>query len=360
MKLKEYLDIDLLHEMIEEKMVVLNYHPNGYLRILTYSKECQGERIWNDVTEKCRGLIVDGDNNIIARPFKKFYNYEELVVNNVPIDKYLDDNMAFDAYEKLDGSLGIMYWIDDTPYIATKGSFTSEQALHATELLHTKYRNVWNRLDRNKTFLFEIIYPQDLHVVTYKDVDDIFLIGVLDNEDENTEYDIESYCDIFNTTKKYLGAENWTSLREQIDGTNREGFVIRFADGFRLKLKYEDYWTLHYLKSGFSEKNIYKALKSEDYTYINDAMKLFDEEHKLHYEKIMNKYKNLYRDILKVAASELKYDFNSRKEAAEYFKTCTYPGVMFCMYDCKRISTAIWTYVDRLVKFVEDEQNGNS
>ena len=86
-------------------------------------------------------------------------------------------------------------------------------------------------------------------------------------------------------------------------------------------------------------------------------MKLFDEEHKLHYEKIMNKYKNLYRDILKVAASELKYDFNSRKEAAEYFKTCTYPGVMFCMYDCKRISTAIWTYVDRLVKFVEDEQN---
>lgn len=357
MKLNEYLDIDLLHEMIEAKMVVLNYHPNGYLRILNYSKECQGERVWNDVTEKCRGLIVDGDNNIIARPFKKFYNYEELVADAFPIGKYLDDNMAFDAYEKLDGSLGIMYWIDDIPYIATKGSFTSEQALHATELLHTKYRNVWNRLDRNKTFLFEIIYPEDLHVVTYKDVDDIFLIGVLDNEDENTEYDIESYCDIFNTTKKYLGAEDWSSLRDQIDGTNREGFVIRFADGFRLKLKYEDYWTLHYLKSGFSEKNIYKALKSEDYTYINDAMKLFDEEHKLHYEKIMNKYKNLYRDILKVAASELKYDFNSRKEAAEYFKTCTYPGVMFCMYDCKRISPAIWKYVDRLVKFVEDEQN---
>ena len=106
MKLKEYLDIDLLHEMIEEKMVVLNYHPNGYLRILTYSKECQGERIWNDVTEKCRGLIVDGDNNIIARPFKKFYNYEELVVNNVPIDKYLDDNMAFDADIILGGDVG--------------------------------------------------------------------------------------------------------------------------------------------------------------------------------------------------------------------------------------------------------------
>ena len=354
MKLKEYLDIDQLHEMIIAKMVMVNYHPNGYLRILTYSKECQEEHIWNDTTEKCRGLIVDGDNNILARPFKKFYNYEELIADGFPIDKYLDENMAFDAYDKLDGSLGILYWINDTPYIATRGSFTSEQALHATELLHTKYRNIWDKLDRNKTFLFEIIYPEDLHVITYKGVDDIFLIGVLDTEDENTEYDIESYSHLFNTTKKYTGVKNWRTLREQIDGTNREGFVIRFADGFRMKLKYEDYWTLHYLKSGFSEKNIYNALKNEDYTYIKDAMKLFDEEHKLHYEKIMNKYKSLYRNILKVAASELRDDFATRKEAAEYFKTCTYPAVMFCMYDCTRIPSAIWKYVDQIVKFPED------
>ena len=83
-------------------------------------------------------------------------------------------------------------------------------------------------------------------------------------------------------------------------------------------------------------------------------MKLFDEEHKLYYEKILNKYKSLYRKVLKVAASELRDDFASRKEAAEYFKTCTYPGVMFCMYDCKRISASVWKSVDRLVKFTED------
>ena len=83
-------------------------------------------------------------------------------------------------------------------------------------------------------------------------------------------------------------------------------------------------------------------------------MKLFDEEHKLYYEQIMNKYKSLYRNILKVAASELRDDFASRKEAAEYFKKCTYPNVMFCMYDCRRISPAIWKYVDRIVKFTED------
>ena len=50
MKLKEYLDIDQLHAMIAEKMVMVNYHPNGNLRILTYTKECQGEHIWNYTT----------------------------------------------------------------------------------------------------------------------------------------------------------------------------------------------------------------------------------------------------------------------------------------------------------------------
>ena len=188
MKLKEYLDLDLLHEMIEEKMIVLNYHPNGYLRILTYSKECQGERVWNDVTEKCRGLIVDGDNNIIARPFKKFYNYEELIEDAFPIGKYLDDNMAFDAYEKLDGSLGIMYWgTDGLPYISTRGSFNSDQAKHATNVLHTRYADKFHLLDKNKTYCFEIIYPDDLHVVSYPGVDDIFLIGVFDNETGNED-----------------------------------------------------------------------------------------------------------------------------------------------------------------------------
>ena len=70
---------------------------------------------------------------------------------------------------------------------------------------------------------------------------------------EDKEYDIEEYSDIFRTAKKYEGITSWMSLREDIDGDNREGFVIKFADGFRLKLKYADYWTLHFLKAGFSE-----------------------------------------------------------------------------------------------------------
>ena len=62
--------------MVEDGYVNVNKHPDLPLYIYNYSKGCQAKHVWNDVTEACRGLIVDSNQNIIARPFKKFYNYE--------------------------------------------------------------------------------------------------------------------------------------------------------------------------------------------------------------------------------------------------------------------------------------------
>ena len=104
MKLFEYVNESLLKEMLTSGFISSRKHPSAPLTILTYTKECQVKHIWNAATEKCRGLIIDDDLNIIARPFKKFYNYEELVADNYPIDKYLNKNMKFDAYDELDGS----------------------------------------------------------------------------------------------------------------------------------------------------------------------------------------------------------------------------------------------------------------
>ena len=355
MKLFEYINQDEFIEMIKQGYISINSHDNGAgYKIINYSKVCQAEKVWNDTTEKCRGLIVDGQNNIIARPFKKFYNFEEHDTKDVA--KYIDSDIPFEVYEKLDGSLGILWWLGDTPFIATKGSFHSDQAQHATYLLHTRYRYIWDKLDKNKTYLFEIIYPEDLHVVTYKDVNDIFLIGVLDlNEDK--EYDIEEYSDIFRTAKKYEGITSWVSLREDIDGDNREGFVIKFADGFRLKLKYADYWTLHFLKSGFSEKNIFRALRDGDNDYIENTMQMFDEEHQIYYANIVAKYLKIYNEILNKAKEEfaIKTVFESRREAAEYYKTCTYSGIMFKLYDNADVSQTVWKYVEREVKLANKD-----
>ena len=172
MKLYDLIDKDILNEMIEKEYVNVTKHPQFPLYIYNYSRKCQFEHAWNIVTETCRGLIVDEDLNIVARPFKKFYNYEELLQMNAQIP-----DEEFEVYEKLDGSLGILYFWEDKAYIATRGSFLSSMALHATNVLNTKYDV--SLLDKSKTYLFEIIYPEDLHIVTYKDVDDIFLLAVI-------------------------------------------------------------------------------------------------------------------------------------------------------------------------------------
>ncbi len=112
------MDKQLLNEMIEKKYVSKKKHPVKDIFIYNYTKNAQYEWLWNEATKKCRGLIMDSGDNIIANPFEKFFNLEELDAKEQPIP-----NEPFDVYEKVDGSLGILYWINDVPAIATRGSF---------------------------------------------------------------------------------------------------------------------------------------------------------------------------------------------------------------------------------------------
>lgn len=352
MKLFDYIDKDEFEACVNAGYIMVNYHPTVEgLRIICYTQTCNADKYWNKTTTACRGLIVDKDDNIIARPFKKFFNYEEhKVCENLLKPKDIDE-LAFDwtpeVYEKLDGSLGILYWVDDVPYIATKGSFTSPQALHATHLLHTKYRDSWDKLFRTKTYLFEIIYPEDLHVVTYKDVDDIFLLAIISTENY-FEYPVEIMKDVFPVVKRYH-LSNWKECRELVDGTNREGFVIKIGP-LRVKMKYEEYWRLHYLKAGLSEKMIRKCLLDGDMSPVAEAFTMFDEERVIYYNNIIKKYTDKYAEIMDKCVEDYRTDFETQKDAALYFKTCKYQHVLFSMYNGYDPSKMIWNYVMRELK----------
>lgn len=343
MKLFDYIDQSEFEYGVAAGYINVNYHPTEEgLRIICYSQICNAEKYWNDTTKKCRGLIVDKDDNIISRPFEKFFNLEEYDDLTV-IDGYAAD-YGWEIYEKLDGSLGILYWIGDTPYIATKGSFTSQQALHATHLLHTKYRHTWSHLLRSKTYLFEIIYPGDLHIVKYNGVDDIFLLAVISTENF-FEYPTAAFKDLFPVAKKYY-CDNWKEARNIFDGTNREGFVIKFGP-FRVKMKYEEYWRLHYLKSGLSEKMIRKCLLDGDMGPIAEALTLCDEEQVIFYNDLIKKYTDKYAEITDRCVEDYRTDFETKKDAALYFKTCKYQHILFAMYNGYNPAEMTWKYVFR-------------
>lgn len=187
----------------------------------------------------CRGLIVDNDNHILFRPMKKFFERNQLYHYFVP-----HGNKHFELYEKKDGALGILYWLADFPFIATRGSFTSKQAIIGTSLLYSKYSSEIPKMSKSYTYFFEIITPRDKHVVDYGEIEDLFLIGAYDN---NNLCDVLSHrlVDLnFLNVKHYQQHDHIKDLEKQ-DMPNEEGYVAYYEDGTRVKIKFKSYKNKH-------------------------------------------------------------------------------------------------------------------
>lgn len=338
-------NIPLIEQMVAEGYINVQKHPSADIYIYNYSKICSLEGKWNEATLQCRGVIVDKDYNVLSRPFDKFFNYEEIE------DKSIVPNGKAEAFEKIDGSLGITYWVDDTPYIATRGSFVSDQAVHATKILHTKYREQWDIMRKNRafTFLFEIVYPDNRIVVDYGDMDDIVLLAVINNSNPQIELPVDIYRDCFCTVKSYGMFEDWLNIRDKIKGDNREGFVLRFDNGFRMKMKYEDYFRLHRLRTYLTKKHIFEFIETNRRDELSEMLFQFDEEIKMLVEKIISEFDKRYVEIENEAKSEYR-EFDTDKEAAEYFKTCKWRPILFNMRKGKPYDFIIWKQVKSELK----------
>lgn len=250
--LDDVLDIDLLGQLIDEGYVQVRYHPDYPYAIYCYTKLAMFDRKWNEVTKVCRGLIVNEDSGeVLARPFKKFFNLGE---PDAPVWNHTD---WVSVYDKADGSLGIAYDTPDGPAIATKGSFTSEQALKATELLRTKYPRYV--LEDEYTDLFEIIYPDNRIVLDYGDEESLRYLGSVWIDDGSDWWNgcLMRYWDI--PRNKVLQSAPFSQLKLDMNRPNAEGYVLFNEDtGERLKVKQEDYLELHKVMTGLNERQIWE------------------------------------------------------------------------------------------------------
>jgi len=293
-------DLSMLNNYIDRGLVIKQDHPSLPLSIYNYSRECQYSKQWDDITLNMRGTILDIEGNVIAKPFPKFFNYEEHEPEEIP-------NESFRVYEKLDGSLGIIFYYErelsleeryniwfnnnyetgmerffdpnnlpnfDDPYyeptpttkgewhISTRGSFTSEQAIKGKEMLG---KLPLDKLDKNNTYLSEILFKENRIVVDYGDYEGLVLLGAYNC---NTGAEIER-CELekldgFDLVKTYkTWGEDWETLKREISKDN-EGYVIRFIGGMRMKIKGEEYVRLHKILTNFSTKDIWELLKNNE------------------------------------------------------------------------------------------------
>ena len=352
--LKDIIDYNELKKLIDNRYINVQKHPTEDIYLYNYSKSCQLNKIWNDITCMCRGLIVDKDLNIISRPFVKFFNYEEIT------DKSIIPDLPFEVYEKLDGSLGIMYWIGDTPYLCTRGSFSSDQALHGTKILHENYSQYFSQLDKSKTYLFEIIWNEDHHCISYGDLDDIFLIGVIDTE-TGVEDDIYNWQHIFKCTKRYDGVTDYLKIRELFSGENREGFVVKFSNNFRIKMKYESYFKIHFLRCMLTPKTVFAFVSENKLDEARETLKELDEENKIYFEKIVSDFQNKYNEIetncknyIENLKSKYGENYNTdNKDIIFEIQKEKYACVLFKMFRNMKYDQIIWNLIKKYIKDME-------
>ena len=185
MKLSDIIDTGVLEDEIRAGYVSRRYHPEfSELAILNYTDKCQFDQHWNDVTLQTRGLIYNTETGeVVARALPKFFNYgDEAHTGRLDLDAPI-----LGAFNKWDGSLGIVYERPDGKLaVATRGSFSSDQALHATELLQRDayfgFREwAYLRVLESNTPVLEIVYPENRIVLDYGDRDELVLLGLMDN-----------------------------------------------------------------------------------------------------------------------------------------------------------------------------------
>jgi RNA ligase len=323
------INFSKINQYIEEGYICKNQHPTEKLYIYNYTSYAQYDHVWDEETLLCRGLITDFENNIVARPFPKFFNVGQVEVK-LP-------NESFDVFEKMDGSLGILYFVNDEPFIATRGSFSSTQAIFANQLLKEKYNDV--SLNKEHTYLFEIIYPDNRIVVDYGEMEDLILLGIIDTQ-TGQELPLDTSIG-FPLVKKYDGISDINELQSMAED-NREGFVIRFENGYRVKVKFEEYVRLHRILTSVNSIDIWEYLQ-EDIPF-KEILDTVPDEFYDWVKKIELTLKTQFSAMENIAKAEYK-ELASRKETAAYFKTCTHPHILFAMYDRKNYDSIIWKLI---------------
>ncbi len=367
-------------------------HPTLDLTIWNYTPKVQYERLWDDITIQCRGLVTNSKGEIVARPFKKFFNYEEHKPEDLP-------NEFFEVYEKMDGSLGILFYYEyelsderryniwfnnnyetgmerffdpqnlpdfDNPYyeptpktkgewiMATRGSFTSPQAIKGKKLLE-KYN--FNRLHTDYTYLFEIIYKENRIVCEY-DYEDIVLLGMIETKSgtevniHNSNEDIRFQNMISNIGFRVVmlyktWGESYDLLKEEISN-DREGYVIRFKNGFRMKIKGEEYKRLHRILTNISNRDIFEYVKEgkpldeildkvpdEFYNWVKETKENFEQQ----FKTIDLEYRLIFKNITE------RNNIIDKKTFAHYALSYTNSSILFAMFDKKEYKHIIWKII---------------
>lgn len=338
----------------DNKYITIREHPeDNNIIILNYTNLTVYEKRWNKQTMSARGLILDitnisnNDIKILSKPFDKFFNLGE--------SKEYESNIDFSKIDfitdKMDGSLGISYFFKGKIRFATRGSFSSEQAYEANKIWnekYEKYHDIYEYINNPVTYLVEIIYPENRIVIDYEGKRCLTLLGGYDlTNDEDLSY---SFLEIIGYKLHMPVAEKLTisielmNLLKKFMTYQKEGWVIRFSNGKRLKIKGDNYMGAHRAIYGLSNRQKVKSWLDDNMDKLIHSIPEECEKEVEELENLRDSLDAILNDkISKLSDMYAKALENStnRKEFAIYISSNfkkEYLGILFEAYGKDEIS----------------------
>ncbi len=233
---------------------------DGMIAVYTYTDSCTFANAWDDVTRNSRGHIFHVETGeCVAWAFPKFFNLGENLESQGDLFPW---EGPYEIMDKLDGWLGVLYRHEGLFKVSTRGSFHSSGSVWATQEIQ-KYD--LSCLPDEATLCFEILTPEQRIILDYGEERKLVILAAY-NRFTGQEYprdEVEHWSR--QSGLPLVAVHPPMSLdelkRQQKELQKVEGFVIRFPDGRRIKVKTEWYLELARIMTNLTPITVWEALQ---------------------------------------------------------------------------------------------------
>jgi hypothetical protein len=306
LKVQKYILENGLQALMENYKISVKVHkeyPN--LISLKYSQiESPMDRA---LVQECRGLILDKNNNYapVAFPYTKFFNHGEGFCAQV---NYYDKTTRI--YEKVDGSLCILYHYDNHWEVATSGLPDASGSAYGEKTYRDLFWEVYHQLgyvapkSEKFCYMFELCHPKTQIVCRHKEPklvlhgarqmishDEVFPDNIAK---ENSWECVRSFP--FNSN----GLDEALAMTKNLNGFEQEGVVVCDKNFNRVKIKAPHYVRMHHMKSDMNPMNMINLVirneGDEALTYFPELKPEYDKYREI-YHKLLIEWDIFYSRI---------------------------------------------------------------
>ena len=187
---------------------------------------------------------------------------------------------------------------------------------------------------------------QNRIVVNYGDYEGLILLSAFDTKSgiEISRTELEKLEGEWELVREYKTGDKDDTILKDMISNDSEGFVIRFRDGFRMKIKGEEYIRLHRIITNVSTRDVWEYLKEnkpfdelldkvpdEFYTWVKDTKESLENQ----FNEIKLKVEKEFRTLI------------NKKEYAEKIKDNPIKHLLFKRLDSysQEMDKIIWDMV---------------